>query len=95
LPFFLFVYNISKISVAISYKTCIIVRVGGDRLNYREVTYILSEHGCEYVRDGKGSHKVWYSPITDAKFPVPNHGGRDITKPTLRKVQNQSGVRLL
>lgn len=64
-------------------------------MTYREVTYILSEYGCEFVRVGKGSHMIWYSPITNAKFPVPNHKGKDITKNTVRKIQGQSGVKLL
>jgi hypothetical protein len=27
--------------------------------------------GCTLVRQGKGSHEVWYSPITKPNFPVP------------------------
>jgi hypothetical protein len=27
--------------------------------------------GCIFVRQGKGSHEIWYSPITRRNFPVP------------------------
>jgi hypothetical protein len=27
--------------------------------------------GCVFVRQGKGSHEIWYSPITKRNFPVP------------------------
>jgi hypothetical protein len=27
--------------------------------------------GCIFVRAGKGSHQIWYSPITERRFPVP------------------------
>lgn len=64
-------------------------------MNYREVTKILSDHGCTFVRSGKGSHMVWKSPITGNKFPVANHGGKDIPRRTLEKIEKQSGIKLL
>lgn len=30
---------------------------------YREVRDALLEAGCEFVRNGKGDHEIWYSPI--------------------------------
>ena len=30
----------------------------------------LSDHGCYYVRHGKGDHDVWYSPITKRHVTV-------------------------
>lgn len=38
---------------------------------YREIVARLKEAGCEFRRHGKGSHEVWYSPITDRTFAVP------------------------
>ena len=32
----------------------------------------LLKTGCYFVRHGKGSHDVWYSPATGCTFPV-NH----------------------
>ena len=31
----------------------------------RQVKRILSENGCYFVRQGKGDHEVWHSPITN------------------------------
>jgi hypothetical protein len=32
---------------------------------------LLRAAGCTLVRQGKGSHEIWYSPITERNFPVP------------------------
>jgi hypothetical protein len=41
---------------------------------YREVKRLLVDHGCEFVRQGKGDHEIWWSPITDKRFPVDREG---------------------
>jgi predicted RNA binding protein YcfA (HicA-like mRNA interferase family) len=38
---------------------------------YRRVSRRLRDAGCEMKRQGKGSHEVWYSPITQRTFSVP------------------------
>ena len=30
----------------------------------------LKENGCEFERPGKGDHEIWYSPLSDHRFPV-------------------------
>ncbi len=35
-----------------------------------KVKAILHENGCYFVRHGNGDHDMWYSPITDRRFPV-------------------------
>jgi hypothetical protein len=37
----------------------------------RELRRLLQRAGCTFVRAGKGSHQIWYSPITERGFPVP------------------------
>jgi predicted RNA binding protein YcfA (HicA-like mRNA interferase family) len=37
---------------------------------YRELTAILKTNGCTFVRQGNGSHEIWFSPITDRSFTV-------------------------
>jgi len=37
----------------------------------RELHRILRQAGCEYVRPAKGSHQVWFSPVTQRNFIVP------------------------
>ncbi|MFH1087943.1 MAG: type II toxin-antitoxin system HicA family toxin [Chloroflexota bacterium] len=38
---------------------------------YRELTAKLKESGCWFVREGKGSHEIWFSPRTNRTFTVP------------------------
>jgi predicted RNA binding protein YcfA (HicA-like mRNA interferase family) len=37
---------------------------------YRQLVAMLREHGCKLVRQGKGSHEVWYSPVNGRHFTV-------------------------
>jgi HicA toxin of bacterial toxin-antitoxin, len=32
---------------------------------------LLKASNCYLVRQGKGSHEIWYSPISEKNFPVP------------------------
>ncbi len=41
------------------------------RTVYRDLVAILKQHGCTFVRQGKGSHEIWFSPLTKAHFAVP------------------------
>jgi hypothetical protein len=36
-----------------------------------ELRRLLLRAGCEFVRTGKDSHEIWYSPIRYRRFPVP------------------------
>ena len=38
---------------------------------YRRLTRLLRDAGYEPERQGKGSHEIWYSPLTDRTFSVP------------------------
>jgi hypothetical protein len=31
----------------------------------------LNKAGCKFVRQRRGSHEIWYSPITARSFAVP------------------------
>lgn len=37
---------------------------------YRELKRILLNHGCTFVRNGKGDHEIWFSPISGRRFTV-------------------------
>jgi hypothetical protein len=37
---------------------------------YRKARRLAEEHGCEFVRQGKGDHEIWWSPITNQKFTL-------------------------
>jgi hypothetical protein len=35
-----------------------------------ELTRLLREAGCRFERPGKGDHEIWFSPLTNLRFPV-------------------------
>ena len=53
------------------------------------VRKILTEKGCSYVRNGKGDHEIWYSPILDCKFPV---DGKIKSRHMANEIMKQSGI---
>jgi len=36
----------------------------------RDVKKILLDNGCSFVRNGKGDHSIWYSPIAGKNFTL-------------------------
>lgn len=36
----------------------------------KQVKDILKAHGCKYLRNGKGDHERWYSPIINGNFSI-------------------------
>ena len=36
----------------------------------KDVRRILLANGCTFVRQGKGDHEIWQSPITNRRFVV-------------------------
>jgi predicted RNA binding protein YcfA (HicA-like mRNA interferase family) len=42
-------------------------------LLYRSLAELLREAGCEFRREGRGSHEIWFSPITHRTFTVPSN----------------------
>lgn len=38
---------------------------------YRDLAARLKEAGCYFLREGKGSHEIWFSPRTNRTFTVP------------------------
>ena len=35
-----------------------------------ELKRLLRAAECRFERPGKGDHEIWYSPITERRFPV-------------------------
>jgi predicted RNA binding protein YcfA (HicA-like mRNA interferase family) len=52
---------------------------------------LLEAHGFIFKR-AKGSHQVYYKPITNTTVIVPIHGGKDIKKGTLLAILKQAGI---
>ncbi len=52
----------------------------------------LRKAGFIFDRHAKGSHEIWYNPITKKRTVIPNHPGKDIPKGTLRAIINQASL---
>jgi len=58
----------------------------------RTVKKILRENGCHFIRQGKGDHEIWYSPINGQKFAVdgkivPRHSANETLKDAGLKIK--------
>lgn len=58
-------------------------------MSYRDLAALLRRHGCKFVRQGKGSHEIWHSPLTGRHFVVPR---RIKGEGTLQEILKRSGV---
>jgi hypothetical protein len=54
-----------------------------------DVKKLLREKGCYFDREGKGDHEIWYSPITNRKFPVDS---KILSRHTANAVLKQAGL---
>jgi len=57
---------------------------------YRQLIQLLKSEGCTFVRAGKGSHEIWFSPLTKVNFTVPRN---TISKVTANAVLKQAGLK--
>ena len=55
----------------------------------RPLKLLLREAGCEFERQGKGDHEIWYSPITGIRFVVDQN---IISRHTANGVLKQAGL---
>jgi predicted RNA binding protein YcfA (HicA-like mRNA interferase family) len=56
---------------------------------YPELVKILKKYGCVFIRQGKGSHEIWQSPISQKNFSVPF---TIVSKPTANAILKQAGI---
>lgn len=55
----------------------------------KKVRKILKEYNCIKVREGKGDHEIWYSPINGLNFVV---DGKIKSRFTANAIMKQSGI---
>lgn len=56
---------------------------------YRQLVRLLRAGGCAPLRQGKGSHEIWFSPLTKRHFVVPFDIGK---RPTANAILKQAGL---
>jgi predicted RNA binding protein YcfA (HicA-like mRNA interferase family) len=37
---------------------------------YRDLIRMLKESGCVFMRQGRGDHEIWFSPVSSQNFTV-------------------------
>jgi predicted RNA binding protein YcfA (HicA-like mRNA interferase family) len=52
---------------------------------------ILEQHDFIFKRS-KGSHQLYYNPITNKTIIIPVHGGKDMKKGTFLAILKQAGI---
>jgi predicted RNA binding protein YcfA (HicA-like mRNA interferase family) len=55
----------------------------------RNVKKIMSDNGCRFVRQGKGDHEIWYSPLTGRNVTV---DGSIVKRSSAIKTLNKAGI---
>jgi len=58
----------------------------------RDAIKKLKKAGFVFDRQAKGSHEIWYNPITKRRTTIPNHPGVDIPKGTLKAIIKEAGL---
>ena len=61
-------------------------------MKYSELKKLLQQYGCYKEGEG-GNHEIWFSPITNKKFPIGRHISKDVPKGTVNVILKQSGVK--
>ncbi len=61
-------------------------------MNYRELTRKLKRLGCEYDRQGSGSHEIWINVSTDETTAIPNWRARDLKPGTIAAILRGLGI---
>ena len=56
----------------------------------KAVRKILNDNGCTFVRNGKGDHDIWYSPISKIRFTVDT---KIKSRHTANAIMKQSGLK--
>jgi predicted RNA binding protein YcfA (HicA-like mRNA interferase family) len=61
-------------------------------MRYRELAKRLRKLGCQELRSGKGSHRMWYNPETNQVTAVPDWGSKDLAPGTVRAIIRELGI---
>lgn len=57
----------------------------------RKVKQILKAHGCHFVRQGKGDHEIWHSPLNNQHVAV---DGKIVNRHSANETLKDAGIRV-
>jgi mRNA interferase HicA len=63
-------------------------------VRYRDLAKRLRVLGCEFVRNGAGSHRIWCNPENGKYTTIPDWGSDDLKPGTLRSIVSDLGLRM-
>lgn len=69
------------------------VKINMKIMKTTELRKKLLDSGCTLVRYG-ANHDIWYSLITQRRFPIPRHTAKEVASGTLKDIAKKSGVAL-
>ena len=58
-------------------------------MKYRELTRKLRKLGCQFDRQGKGSHEIWINLQTGEETTIPSWGRKDLKPGTLARIMRE------
>ncbi|MDE3259671.1 MAG: type II toxin-antitoxin system HicA family toxin [Gemmatimonadota bacterium] len=58
---------------------------------YRQIVRRLRRLGFTFDRHARGSHEIWWNPVTRRRTTIPNHSG-DLPEGTVPAILKQSRV---
>ncbi len=61
-------------------------------MRYKDLAKKLRQLGCQELREGRGSHKVWHNPENDRTVAIPDWGSRDLAAGTVRAIIRELGI---
>ena len=61
-------------------------------MTYGELKRLLKKNGFYSMRNG-GNHEIWFSPITNAKFPVGRYNKEEVPNGTLQSIKKDAGLK--
>ena len=59
--------------------------------SYQKITKKLRKLGFEFDRSARGSHEIWWNPVTRARTTIPHHPG-DLPEGTTRAILRQAQI---
>ena len=57
----------------------------------RSVKKVLSDNGCYFVRNGKGDHEIWHSPLTNQIVVV---DGKIVKRSSANETIKNAGIKI-
>lgn len=61
-------------------------------MRYRDIAKRLKELGCEELRLGKGSHRIWLNPENQKIATIPDWQRKDLAPGTVRAIIRELGI---